>query len=129
MSGASPSLYSHQVAVASQQTIVPRHDHGDAMQRPTRRQFLTTTALTAGGAGLAVLAAGGRSAAFSIEPGDAALTAQYQAALACRRVNAVHARLHAEAAALMAGRDLTDTEREMILAAFVCPVCGCPPVA
>lgn len=88
----------------------------------SRRQFLTTTLLAAAGAGLAR-----QAAALSIEPADAATAAGYRAALACRDASVWHARLTADATAALAGRTLTDGERQAILAAFACPVCGCGP--
>lgn len=90
---------------------------------PTRRRFLATTMLTAAGLGAGASAA----RAFSIEPADAAASAEYLAAQACRKAGVSHARLAAEAAAIIAGRDLADTERQAIAQAYACPICGCTP--
>lgn len=97
------------------------------MAMPSRRRFLAATAL-----GTTALAAGGllavrSAAAFSLEPAGAAVSADYQAALACRKADVYHARLAVDAAAIIAGRPLTADERSAILAAYACPICGCRP--
>ena len=86
-----------------------------------RRSFVSALALMAGGS----LLFGRRALALSIEEPSAKVQALYAARCS---VSSEHAALLAEAEAGMQGRSLSAAEREAILSAVTCPVCGCHPV-
>jgi hypothetical protein len=85
----------------------------------SRRRFLFSTALA--GAGLGA----GTAAAFSIEEPGETLRSTYLAAKSCSRPDSEHAQLIAEVEALLEGRELPEEARREIMAATICPVCGC----
>lgn len=86
-----------------------------------RRSFVSGLALMAGSG----LLLGRRAFALSIEEPSAKVQALYAARCSA---SGEHAALLAEAEASMQGRTLSAVEREAILSAVTCPICGCHPV-
>lgn len=83
-----------------------------------RRRFLKTAALT--GAGLVAAKGAG---AFSIEALDSDAQAAYDACT--KGTQAFHDKIIAEVEAQLGGDALTPEQRQKVLSAIDCPVCGC----
>ena len=84
-----------------------------------RRRFLSTASLV----GLA--AAGGQAArAFQLQEATPQQSSLYLAGAACRQ-DSFHDQVIQDLEAALAGRPLTDAEKQDIKQAFSCPFCGC----
>jgi hypothetical protein len=90
----------------------------------SRRDFIRTAVTAAAG----VVGGATAATALTLDAEPAASLAQtYHAAKAACGGNpdAYHQQLLAEAQALLDGRELTDEDRQRLLAAVRCPLCGC----
>jgi prolyl-tRNA editing enzyme YbaK/EbsC (Cys-tRNA(Pro) deacylase) len=91
----------------------------------SRRRFLSCTILASGG----VMASTSAARAFSIEEPAASLVVEYHAARAAAcssATSAFHTRVLTEVRAALAGQQLSEAERQQVLAQTTCPICGCP---
>lgn len=88
----------------------------------SRRDLLTTSALVSGAAGF-----GASAQAFTIDTEPAVkLNSMYFAAkAACGGQQAYHAQLLADAQAVLGGGELSESQRQQLLATMTCPLCGC----
>lgn len=87
----------------------------------TRRMFLTSTTLASASLGVGASSA----AAFSLEPAETSVAKSYRAGLTCGKLGSYHAQLIADAETILTGKQLTAEQRQMVLAGFTCPICGC----
>lgn len=88
----------------------------------SRRDLLTTSALVSAAAGFSASAQ-----AFTVDSEPAVkLNAMYfEAKAACGDQQAYHAQLLADAQAVLGGRELSEEQRQQLLATITCPLCGC----